>query len=55
MLDTADAFVEFIQVAKNEGYNVPINERWQGLQNIRCSSYEEAQQQLVFMQRRWSM
>ncbi|HGJ5876479.1 MAG TPA: hypothetical protein ACHBX0_08950 [Arsenophonus sp.] len=43
MLDTAEALAEFIQLAKNEGYHVPINERWQGLQNIHHSSYEEAQ------------
>ncbi|MFS1538968.1 MAG: hypothetical protein ACL7BU_09990 [Candidatus Phlomobacter fragariae] len=53
MLDSVEALAEFIQLAKNEGYHVPINQCWQGLQNILRVSYEQAHQHFVLMQRRW--
>lgn len=55
VLDSAEALAEFIQAAKNEGYHVPINERWQEMHNIRRASYEEARQRVEHYYRKLSL
>ncbi|WGO84224.1 anthrax toxin-like adenylyl cyclase domain-containing protein [Arsenophonus apicola] len=47
VLESAEALAEFIQAAKNEDYQVPINERWQGMQNIRRAFYEETRYKIA--------
>lgn len=55
VLDSAEALAEFIQAAKNEGYQIPINERWQGMQNIRRASYEETRYKIAQYYRKFSL
>lgn len=55
VLDSAEALAEFIQAAKNEGYHVPINDRWQGMQYIRRASYEQARRQVELYYRKLSL
>lgn len=55
VLDSAEALAEFIQAAKNEGYHVPINERWQGMQNIRRASYEQTRGKIAQYYRKLSL
>lgn len=55
VLDSEEAFAEFVQAAKNEGYQVPINDCWQGMQNIRRASYEETRYKIEQYYRKLSL
>ncbi|PAV11642.1 hypothetical protein CBG25_00115 [Arsenophonus sp. ENCA] len=55
VLDSAEALAEFTQTAKNEGYHVPLNERWQEIPNIRRASYEESRQRIELYWRKLSL
>ncbi|WP_334470636.1 hypothetical protein [Arsenophonus sp. PmNCSU2021_1] len=55
VLDSVEALAEFIQAAKNEGYHVPLNVRWQEMHNIRRASFEKSHQRIEQFFRRLSL
>ncbi|QLK87633.1 hypothetical protein E3U36_04785 [Arsenophonus endosymbiont of Aphis craccivora] len=55
VLDSVEALDEFIQAAKNEGYHVPLNVRWQEMHNIRRASFEKSHQRIEHFFRKLSL